>query len=117
MEALRIADKEGWDIALAYLSEELVTGTDKEKRLKKARKETVGSRVEKKSRPHAQWAAKPYAKNDDRRDKNGNYRPYYSGSFSKKSSNIDNLTCWSCNRLGHVATNCPIYSSKNNYRY
>ena len=38
LKVLRIADMDGWDTALAYLSDELASGSEDEKRLRKARR-------------------------------------------------------------------------------
>ena len=38
MQAIIIGDKEGWDIALGYVSDPLVKTAEQEKRLKKARR-------------------------------------------------------------------------------
>ena len=45
LKVLRIADKDGWDNALAYLSDELASGSEDEKRLKKARRESGNKRT------------------------------------------------------------------------
>ena len=45
LKALRIADNEGWDTALAYLSDDLASCSEEEKRMKKARRVVHTNRV------------------------------------------------------------------------
>ena len=44
MEVLRIADKEGWDVALKFVSEDLVQGPDRKTQLQIARRYAQESR-------------------------------------------------------------------------
>ena len=114
MEALRIADKEGWDVALAYISEELVTGEENEKRLKKARRDAKTSRDEKKktySSTSQRTRFQPYSYDKYPKKEEGSDKSYNSTSrengYYRKSRKLDNITCWICSRFGHVATYCP----------
>ena len=45
MTALRLADKDGWDVALAFLSDELASNVAQEKRIKEARKDAAAKRT------------------------------------------------------------------------
>ena len=111
MEVLRIADREGWDTALAYLSDDLVADPESEKRLKKARRTAQASRENKKQCTSSYHGVKRTTdrKTDgnDWKDKNSNTSPSF-----KRFRNTDSKTCWSCCRLGHMPPNFPYRRNK-----
>ena len=125
-QALRIADKEGWDTALAFLDDPLVDGPDQEKRLKKARttvqtnKSLTNKWVGNKKRENN--AAYDYAwrlkrRNFGQDDERRSFSNYQTVNTNNKKSGGQSNTCWSCNRFGHFSSNCPNNNDNKSYRY
>ena len=113
MKALKIADKEGWDVALAYLSDELASDDEQEKRLKKARRDTDSKRATSGKRV---MRNPDYGKRDTKKF-TGNFgegQPFYQKPFLGRKSwpSDDKVVCWSCGRLGHKSTQSPQKGSQ-----
>ena len=121
IQALRIADKEGWDVALAFLDDPLVDGPDEEKRLKKARRTVQTNKSLTNSKKRENNTVSEY----ERRSKLRNYGAsdgrqgtsnYQTTTNSRKSWGQDSK-CWSCNRLGHFSSSCPYTRDYRSHRY
>ena len=118
MQALRIADREGWDVALAFLDDPLVDNPDQEKRLKKARTTVQANKSSHKKRnsnfvAENRWRSrrKNYGA-DEERSGNSTYQPSSHTGNKRSWGQTNTGPCWICNRFGHFASNCPNSNNK-----
>ena len=114
IEALRVADKEGWDVALAYLNEDLVSGAEKEKKLKTARKEATTAREvaakKRKLSSHQNYTTeRDGKKKEDWYSQNRGERSSYGfggRKYGNEKKERTDKTCWTCGRMGHFWAAC-----------
>lgn len=83
LKLLCIADREGWETALAYQGDALADDELDEKRLDRARKISQVARVKTSGRSAGTSTGKAPLRFGDR------------------------ITCWDCGRLGHTVRDCP----------
>ena len=112
MQALRIADKDGWEVALAYLDDPLVDGPDEEKRFKKARravqlnKTAANFKKRQNDNPSSEYERRTKSKNYGVAEGEQGTSYQARGTSARKTWGQEN-TCWTCNRAGHFASSCP----------
>ena len=117
MKHIRIADRNGWLTVKEFKSDELASGDEDEKRLKRAIKSADSLREKYTKR----------TKSDHKED---------SHTATRKNPTrppLDEVLCYNCKRVGHYASSCPFvqktqpftpttstttnkYAEKNNYR-
>lgn len=121
-QALVFADKEGWDVALAYLDDPLVATPDQEKRLKQARKEAKSSRESSGKRKSTKQSDKSKFKKDS--SEGGSTSTYGQRGTAAARISVDNRgrvherSCWICGRTDHISPNCTRrYADGRSYRY
>ena len=122
MKCFRLADKEGWDVALAFLSDDMASDDDEAKRLKTARKETKAKREQRdnaRDRPNRQRregrfsrGEQPRGPRSPSREQNdyGRYRDnagFDTGNRGYSTRRPEN-TCWRCGRIGHLSFQCRV---------
>jgi len=104
IKVLRIADREDWSIVNKYLSDELASDTDDEKRLAKAIKASNIDREKRnKLRPTALERPRVF--------------PNYSNYQVQKATATNTYSkvpkvCWECGRHGHISKDCIFKAPK-----
>ena len=122
MQALIIADKECWDVALAYVSDPLVRTAEQEKRLRKARREAQAAKdsLSKKKRDseNARFGPKMAYQNEyqDASSSSKKQNNLY-GNFDRRSWGPEPKKCWRCGAYGHLSTRCTTYDNRNRRTY
>lgn len=103
---MKIADREDWNTVNKYLSDDLASDTDDEKRIAKAIK---ASNIEKDKRIKLRQRRKPYNVTSERSRPSSSYQNerYNKPSFSKPAK-----VCWECGRQGHFAADCIFKAPK-----
>lgn len=92
IKLIRIADRNGWDVAKEYNSDELASDSDDQKEIAKAIRLANAKRKRDSLVMHNR--AHPYKQN---------------------SSSRSNLNCWKCGRVGHMMNSCFATTSNVNY--
>ena len=104
LKLLRIADTDGWDTALAYVSDDLASNSDDEKRLKAARRAAQTKRQSGKRRDRTSFY------DSEKRNERSSNRP--EGDYTWRSKNFrpkpksDAKICWSCGKFSHFSSSC-----------
>ena len=108
MKVLRLAEKEGWDTALEYLSDDLAEDETDRKRMRKAKKVAQDRYTRKPSTTYTlqSGVGKKYQDTESRKGGRGN---------KYRSDNKDFVTCWNCFKTGHKADTCRQPSRSKTY--
>lgn len=92
LKLIRIADREGWLTVRHFVSDDLTSTEEEEKRLKKAIRSANAARerisLKKKALEHKTTEKAPSSQNDKRK--------------------MDDVTCYNCKRAGHYIYHCPF---------
>ena len=104
LKLLRIADKDGWDTALAYVSDDLASNSDDEKHLKAARRAAQTKRQSSKRRERSSLYSSEIGNDWASNRPEGDYT-WCSNNF-KPNSKSDAKICWSCGKFGHFSSPC-----------
>ena len=105
---IRFADREGWKAAKIFKGDDIANTPEEAKRMKKAKKDAEKEKeAEKKRQKEAQ----------EKRESRGRFWGGYGASAREFSTpyshprvmrqNTDNRVCHKCQRVGHIARNCP----------
>jgi len=110
IKVLRIADREDWSIVNKYLSDELASDTDDEKRLAKAIK---ASNIDREKRNKLRLRRKPYTTALERPRVFPNYSNYQvqKATATNTYSKVPKV-CWECGRHGHISKDCIFKAPK-----
>ena len=115
MQALIIADKEGWDVALAYVSDPLVRTAEQEKRLKKARREAQAAKdsssKKKRDSENARFGPKRSYQNECQDGSSRKRQNNLYGNLDRRSWGPEPKKCWRCGAYGHLSTRCTAYDN------
>ncbi len=107
-KVVKIADNYGWDTVQAYVSDDLASGSEDDKRLSKAIRQAQFNRRERDRKRRKQ---------DSRARQN--FRPSSSFTYTSNkpqsaaisnttgSTNRSYQTCWACGQIGHMQYQCP----------
>lgn len=114
LKVLRYADTEGWDAAFNYMSDDLAENEQDRKRMEKSKKKAEATKSSKRRSATHAFSRKD---TDGWKGRGGNLKTNNqqrsSGDFGKKRKwyeteerRDENLTCYTCGKLGHRAANC-----------
>ena len=126
MQALIIADKEGWDVALGYVADPIVKDAEQEKRLKKARREAMANKTNKEagknpglSDINGGKAKKRRLDMDNMKEgvRYGRQNNGYNYNTDRRNSGFQARTCWTCGSPTHMASNCMRNSNNKNRNF
>ena len=123
MKCIKLADNEGWDTALAFLSDDLASDDEEAKKLKTARKDTKAKRELNSQncrfRLNRQQRDGQFYREgvregprSPRRDTNdyGRYRDRENAGYGQGNRGYSTyrpgISCWRCGELGHTFYNC-----------
>ncbi|CAC5364906.1 unnamed protein product [Mytilus coruscus] len=115
---IHIANKSpaGWKTIREYESNDLVSDSEDEKRIRSAESRDIRS-IKEKKRPHpyrtvtATVSAPPAPMPNQHNVRQNNYQqPPFRTSRRREPSSHD--ICYNCNQLGHWRTQCPLFSTK-----
>lgn len=90
IKLIRLADREGWAVANAYISDDLASDTEDEKRIQRAVR-TVAASTKAKIKNK-----KPYAKSEEKPQQ-----------ATKGKTQAEAIVCWTCGKNGHISVYCP----------
>ena len=126
-QALIIADKEGWDVALGYVKDPIVKNAEHKKRLKKARKEAATTRAnkeagKKRAQSFTDGGKSKIRKGEVEDTREGNMYGRLGGGYNRteqRSGGFQPRACWLCGSFAHLANNCTRNNTRNstNSRY
>ena len=119
---LKIADREGWGCVKHFIANDLVSGTEEEKRLKKAIKDYSKSKLEqsknrgnsdnnKKSQPYSSLTFTPN-QNDMHNENSNSYKSSYVYQGDSLRKKMETIYCFNCKSVGHYSFHCPFPSSR-----
>ena len=106
MKCLKLAENEGWDTALAFLSDDLASDEEEATRLKNARKDVNAKRERgRRSSPRRVDYRDDFGRQrgyggyrGQERERNDGYDRYGQNNGFRRGS--DEITCWRCGRMG-----------------
>ena len=103
LKVLRLADKDGWDAALAYLSDDLADDEGDRKCMRKAKK-TAQTNKDMSQKSASRYVTGRYQAVASRVATH----PGPSGTryTTDYASDRETRTCWVCGRMGHLAKSC-----------
>ena len=105
---VQIADREsdGWNVVKEYISDDLASDSDDEKRINKARKKAAEKRKttekSKNDRKRIKQSDSRYGQKSESR-----YESHKSEQKSDFRKNKYDRECYICKRVGHLSYNCP----------
>ena len=101
---LMLADRYGWDTAVAYQANPLASDSEEERRIKRAVKEAKSLQDEKVKITQAQWYR---AREPKRNFRYSSFRSYQPAGFPHNAAGYNTqFTCFKCHRPGHWARDC-----------
>ena len=103
MKLIKLADREDWETVAQYVSDEMASDSEDEKRINRARR-AASAKSEKQKKLRKQRRFPDY-------NKVNQFNPYnVSHPYHKRSQITDQRQCWGCNRYGHFISQCPFRS-------
>ena len=99
LKVLKYANKEGWDAALEYMSDDLADDEADRKRMQKAKKKAEKSGKEKKEKQESRKRLLTLS-----RKQSEGYKKY--PDESTRYEWRESRTCWKCGSRGHLSKNC-----------
>ena len=100
MKLIKLADREDWATVAEYMSDDMASDSEDEKRINRARRAAT-AKLEKQKKLRVQ-----------RFKTNRSYynRPPYSSPEARQNDH-PKRQCWGCNRFGHFYSQCPFKGS------
>ena len=112
LKVFRFADRDGWDSAMLYLSDDLADDEKDERRMKKSKKTAANLREAKLKRLGNAFKSRgKEALSPPRFSTSKTYgqKPNYSDNRNSRyrgQSETDTKTCWVCGKFGHLSKHC-----------
>ncbi len=106
---IKIAESHGWDTVSCYISDELASDSDDDKRLSKAVREAGYKRREKERSRRGRQRATRGGSNFRAYNAATNPSQHYATKpqYQRPNTRTNYQTCWSCGQLGHFQFQCP----------
>jgi len=113
---IRMADRSpaGWGIVKEYLSDEIASDSDDEKRIRAAETRAIRKHNKNKTSYTSSTVSKP--PDQTFRNASGNYTDKQHQSNSRENTQKPG-NCFACAKPGHWRKNCPNYSQRPNTQY
>jgi len=105
MKLIKLADRENWVTVKAYVSDDMASDSEDEKRINRAIR-TANSKIEKQRKLKRRGIPPRITFQDTRRL----VRPNLGRFDTSKSKDL--LSCWNCGRSGHFSMQCPFNKRK-----
>ena len=111
MKLIKIAEREGWGCVKHFVSDNLVSGDEEEKRLKKAIRANSSTKEAKKAKISSSHTS---TNSQNRGDLSQNFNNQSNNAYYRRK--LDSIQCFNCRLFGHYAYNCPYPSSRDNVK-
>ena len=126
MKIIKIADREGWGCVKHFIADSLVSGTEEEKRLKKAIKDYSKAKLEhskhrggnfdNNKRPYSSSPFTSNRQNERSSENSNNYKSSYVYQGESLRKKMETIYCFNCKSVGHYSFHCPFPSSRDNLK-